>query len=214
MFNYAAYLKMCETVIEEKLIAPTTSDPHTYAYVHVCTAARVHILECRAHMACVDKLREELMESLGIGVERKRSSPPSVANPRRDLIGSARRDRTSRCGSSSSSRGMVEYPQNARRLQQQPLTQQQEHYETGGRRSSSTHDRRVGEKYARPGGMNLRATSNNRSSGRGGVTGGGARPATASSARSIKRTEIDVLMEICRDQGRGFSLDPADFDSR
>lgn len=164
-------------------------------------------------MACIDKLREELMDNLGIAVERS-SSPPSVANHAGDVLGSARREilhgRISH-GGNRSSRGMVEYPQNPRRLQR-PLTQQQQD-ELGGRRSSSIHDRRIDAKYARPGSAKLRATSN----GRGGV-GRRARPASASStARSldnIKSSEMDILLEICKDQGRGFSLDPSKFDSR
>lgn len=165
-------------------------------------------------MACVDKLREELMESLGIGVERS-SSPPSFANHAGDLLGSPRREilrsRTSHCGSSSSSRGMIEYPRNAGRLQR-PLTQRQQN-EIGGRRSSDVQDQRVGAKYAHPRSTKLRATSN----GRGGL-GRGARPASVSStARSldnIKSSEMDILLEICKDQGREFSLDPSKFDSR
>lgn len=49
------------------------------------------------------------------------------------------------------------------------------------------------------------------------------RPTSASSARCSENTnrayfsgnkDMDVLLEICRDQGRAGSLDPADFDSR
>lgn len=164
-------------------------------------------------MACVDKLREELMDNLGIEVERS-NSPRYVANHAGDLLGSARREmlhgRISHRGTSSS-RGMIEYPQNPRRLQR-PLTQQQQN-EIGGRRSSSIHDRRIDAKYARPGSAKRRATSN----GRGGV-GRRARPVSASSAArsldNIKSSEMDILLEICKDQGRGFSLDPSNFDSR
>lgn len=66
--------------------------------------------------------------------------------------------------------------------------------------------------YARPHSAKLLRASRNRG-----------RPTSASSARcsnNMNRTcysgikDMDILLEICKDQGRAGSLDPADFDSR
>lgn len=207
-------------------------------------------------MAYVEKLREELMESLGIGVER---SPPLASsgacqkgNGQRgceyerggrgvvaELGGKVRRRSSNHSSNNSSSsnrnRGAAMMtmgsPGEYRQGEVPHVQQQQQHTKTteqdpiGYINSSSRTLTRGGgivhRKRARPASATSRASSINSSR---------VRPASASSARrpanivNETRTssingrksnkDMDVLLEICRDQGRGFSLDPADFDSR
>ena len=212
-------------------------------------------------MACdVERLREELMKSLGIGVER--SSPPrqtasfkssthSACDQKGDEPGCGyekggggggggggrgrgrgggegaeldgkipRRssgNSNSRTISSSRSNAMM----GAREQQQQHTRTSQQ--DPGGYYNSRTLTGCGGgsfvdkRKRARPASATSRAT----------IGSSRVRPASASSARRPsngvrpvndparkKSKEMDVLLEICRDKGRGFSLDPADFDSR
>ena len=201
-------------------------------------------------MAYVEKLREELMESLGIGVER---SPPftSIGACRKgdgqrgceygrvgegvlaEPGGKVRQRSSNNSNNNNSStinRGAAMMTMNSPWEQQQQ--QQQQHPSTteqnpvGYIDSSSSRTRSGGggivhRKRARPASATARAPSTNNSR---------ERPASASSARrpvnivNETRTssingrksnkDMDVLLEICRDQGQGFSLDPADFDSR
>lgn len=151
-------------------------------------------------MALVERLREELMESLGFEVEPSAacSDEREVAAPRRG--GKARR-RLSQAKVAIQVR--VPDPQVLRRRQGQ-----QEH------ECALYGDSRMIDARARPHSAKLfRASSRHRG-----------RPTSAPSARcpsggSNNRgcgtsRDMEVLLEICRDQGRADSLNPADFDSR
>ena len=158
-------------------------------------------------MANVEKLREELMGSLGFEVERQKHTPPSraagtcrdarqIAPPGRG--GKARRRLSE---SKAAVKVGVPYPQALRLGLQQG---RQEH--VYGERMVDTNG------YTRPQSAKPFRASRNRG-----------RPMSASSARCPRghmngsgsaNKDMDILMEICRDQGRAGSLNPADFDSR
>lgn len=205
-------------------------------------------------MAYVERLREELMESLGIGVERRPSFTSSGACQKgngersceyeRDggggavagLGGKVRRrsisNNSNNSNNSSKNRGddmMVMSAPGGHRQEVPRVQQQQQHTRTteqdpvGYNNSSRTRtggDGIVDRKRPRSASATSRAFS---------VDSSSRRPASASLARhpvsvndtrmsSVKgrksNKDMDVLLEICRDQGRGFSMDPADFDSR
>jgi len=153
----------------------------------------------------VEKLREELMGSLGFGVEVQRTAPPSsaaqtcegerqIATPGR--AGKARRRLSE---SKVAVKVGVPYPQSL-------------HLRQGNQEVVYDESRMVdNNRQTRPQSAKLFRTSRSRG-----------RPTSASSARyprhkncgGTANKDMDILMEICRDQGRPDSVNPADFDSR
>lgn len=161
-------------------------------------------------MACVERQRGELMRHLGIAVERCPCPPPSGA-PRGDLgcprclEGLTARNNKARRRSSHSIK--VEH---SHALHQQQVRGQRREL-VGGREKNFV--RAIDLKCLRPNSAKLRALNSLRI------------PRSASSSTLLENNTnadnsgktkrvADVLFDICRDQGCGYSLDPADFDSR
>lgn len=166
-------------------------------------------------MAYVERLREELMGTLGFEVERQSNTTPSRSS-------GSRRRRTERripvvvaesggkvqrrlSDASAAAKLGVPYAQASHPQQEQ---QGQGYTVSDERRMADTRE------YARrPHSAKLLRPSQNRG-----------RPTSASSVRYGSdnssrpcysgNKDMDVLLEICRDQGRAGSLDPSDFDSR
>lgn len=159
-------------------------------------------------MSYVERLREELMGSLGFEVESQ-----SCLSGNRGSAGE--RDRKARRrrsggGAIAAIQVGVPYPHalRPRQIQQQQQQQQQQ-----GRRAAD--DSMVAGRCLRPQRADLSRVPRSRR-----------RPASASSVRYLANKsnmndgysgvnkDMDVLLKICRDQGRANSLNPADFDSR
>lgn len=167
-------------------------------------------------MACVQGLGEELMASLGIQVERSSAGLPSSRScTPSNVRGSARKrsvvvaeqgGQIRRRSNDNASMG-VEYPY-APRLEQQTDREEQRKPGDNGRRSS-TYDRLIDAKYARPNSAKSRGASSH------GGAAANTSPAIRRSASNMNCSkDMGVLLQICRDHGRGYPLDPADFDSR
>ncbi|CAM9358482.1 unnamed protein product [Ectocarpus fasciculatus] len=158
-------------------------------------------------MSYIERLREELMGSLGFEIESR-----SRFSGNRGSVGE--RDRKARRRRSGDAIAAVQvgvpYPQALRPRQMQQQRRQQQ----GRRAADDGSCCTVGGGCVRPQRAELsRAPSSRR------------RPASASSVRYLANKsnmnhgnsgtnkDMDVLLKICRDQGRANSLNPADFDS-
>lgn len=151
----------------------------------------------------VGKLREELMGSLGFEVEgQRRTQAARTCRGERKIAtpGRARKARRRLSEPKAAVTVGVPYPQTFH------LHQEKQEIVYDDSRMVDTN------RQPRPQSATLFRASRNHG-----------RPTSASSARhhrgntngsSSANKDMDVLMEICRDQGRADSLNPADFDSR
>ncbi|CAM9860676.1 unnamed protein product [Ectocarpus sp. 4 AP-2014] len=162
-------------------------------------------------MSYVERLREQLMGSLGFEVENQ-----SCLSDNRGSAGErdrkARRRRSGAGAISAVQQVGVPYPYalRPRQIQQQRQQQQQQQ----GRRAADDSSCMVGGGCLRPQRADLPRVPHSRR-----------RPVSASSVRYLANKsnmndgysgvnkDMDVLLKICRDQGRANSLNPADFDS-
>lgn len=171
------------------------------------------------------------MQSLGIRLQQKSEQPKSIPAgstsqelPYRDHIQRSAHTRTRattyakqswkrRRRSSGVSHDMAVQLRHTLRVERQAHLQQHQGEKAA---SNSLYDQMLDAKYYRPNSAKSRASDNSRG-----------RLSSASSNRrshydctniggagSGNSKDMEVMLEICRSQGRGSSLNPADFDSR
>lgn len=192
-----------ETVLTVRSVR---EDPDGDRLVAISFLARNLAIVCYVElMACVERLREELMESLGFEVEASAAARGWSAE--RAESGSRRGGKGRRRLSQEKVAVQIGVPD------PQALGRGQEEREERGFALYGAG--RMADTRTRPHSAKLfRASSRCRG-----------RPTSASSARCPvgrgnanggfgANKDMEVLLEICRDQGRTGSLDPADFDSR
>ncbi|CAM9380944.1 unnamed protein product, partial [Ectocarpus sp. 8 AP-2014] len=163
-------------------------------------------------MSYVERLREELMGSLGFQVE----SQSGLSENRGSAGERDRKPRRRRSGGGAIAAVQVgvPYPHALRPRQIQQQQQQQQQRQQQGRRAADDSSFMVGGGFLRPQRADLSRVPRSRR-----------RPASASSVRYLANKsnmndgysgvnkDMDILLKICRDQGRANSLNPADFDS-